>query len=176
MLLTLLYSPHISSLCANLLLVTWCLFSLTHNTNIPLFRVFLDQNSQVILCFRMGENWPTEACRAYLWWQPHQVQYNISEAIHTCPEALIRLSELIKRSVNGFLVQFVHIFGICKNWNPEQKIFKVISPLVKFRGEKMGFWALFGFGLDWNWWRSENYWILSQLVLNIWSIGWNISK
>ena len=41
------YSPHISSLCANLLLVTWCLFSLTH-TNVPLWI------SQVILLFQDG--------------------------------------------------------------------------------------------------------------------------
>ena len=34
--------------------------------------------------------------------------------IHTCPEGLIQLSELCKRSVNGFLVQFGNISRICK--------------------------------------------------------------
>ena len=94
---------------------------------------------------------------------------------HTCPEALIRLSELCKRSVNGFLLQFGHIFRICKDWNPKQKEKKVISLLVKFGGEKMGFGPLFWFGLDWNWLSSENDQILSHLDLNIWSIGWDIS-
>ena len=44
-------------------------------------RVFLDPNSQVILCSRTGENWPTEACRAFLWWPPRQVKY----LLHTIP-------------------------------------------------------------------------------------------
>ena len=94
---------------------------------------------------------------------------------HTCPEALIRLSELVKRSVNGFLVQFGHILRICKFWNPEQKAKKVISLFVKCGGEKWGFWPLFWFGLDWNWFSSQNDRILSHPDLNIWSIGWNIS-
>ena len=31
---------------------------------------------------------------------------------HTCPEVLIKLSELIKRSVNKYLVQFGHIINL----------------------------------------------------------------
>ena len=31
-------------------------------------------------------------------------------AVHTCPEALIQLSELIKRSVTKYLLQFIYIF------------------------------------------------------------------
>ena len=34
---------------------------------------------------------------------------------HTCPEALIQLSELVKRLVNRFLVQFVYILRDCKD-------------------------------------------------------------
>ena len=60
------YSPHISSLCANLLLVTWCLFSLTHTIS-PLLSL------KSLSCFRTGENWPMEVCRGYPWWPLHQV-------------------------------------------------------------------------------------------------------
>ena len=48
-------------------------------------------------------------------------------------------SELIKRSVNKNLLQFVSILRGCKDWNPKQKEIKVISLLVNFGGEKMGF-------------------------------------
>ena len=34
---------------------------------------------------------------------------------HTCPEASMQLSELVKRSVNRFLVQFVYILRDCKD-------------------------------------------------------------
>ena len=100
---------------------------------------------------------------------------SLRSRLHTCPEGLIQLGELIKRSVNGFLVQFGHILGICKFWNPEQREKRNISLFVKFGGEKRGFGPLFGFGLDWNLFSSENVCILSHLDINIWSIGWNIS-
>ena len=70
--------------------------------------------------------------------------------VHTCPKAWIRLHELYKGSVNGFLLLLSHIKNIDKAWNPEQKEKKVISLLVKLGGEKMGFWPLFWFGLDYN--------------------------
>ena len=41
--------------------------------------------------------------------------------------------------------------NITKALNPKQKGKKVISLLVKFGGEKMGFGPLVWFGLDQNW-------------------------
>ena len=67
---------------------------------------------------------------------------------HTCPEALIQLSELIKRSVNKYLLQFMYILRDCKDLNIRQKEKTVISLLLNFGGEKWGF-SLF-LGLDWS--------------------------
>ena len=70
---------------------------------------------------------------------------------HSCPEVKTQFTELFNRTFNRFLVHFAHIFRNCKAWNPGLKEIEDISLWVNFWGEKMGFWPLFWFGLDWFW-------------------------
>ena len=96
------YSAHISSLCANLLLVTWCLFSLTHKYPLPSSIRTLKSFS----CFRTGENWPMEVCRGSLWWPLRQVGSRNSSHTKYLSSYICLISQTTMRHISHNFLPF----------------------------------------------------------------------